>query len=270
MKISAYIPCYNNEQTIAQSIKGILNQTTSVDEFFVIDDGSTDESVQICNNLGVKVYQSSRNLGRGATRAFAMENAAHEMVLCCDATLALEKDFIKKALIHFSDEEVGAVFGKVKLKAKLNAVDRWRSIYLFKEKEPCHLLHNISLLTGGALLKKDVVLKIGNFNQHMRQAEDHDLGIRLNNSGIDTISDTNIEIWSLESDGLFKTMERYWRWNHSRTFSFKEYLKSIMFSFKFMFKDDFKDGDLSRSCISLLYPHFVLVYQVYYLLKNEP
>ena len=263
-RISAYIPCHNNAQTIKRCIQSIREQSIQVSELFVISDGSSDESVEVVTSLGVDLIELKKNYGRGYVRAKAMEHAKYDYVLCCDATLTLEQDFIKKALIHFSSENVGAVFGKVRLKVKHTAIDRWRSIYLFKEKEPPHLLHNISLLTGGAILKKEATLKIGNYDQTLRRSEDHDLGLRLNNSGINTISDSGITIWSFESNSILKTMERYWRWNHSETFTLKEYIQALIFSIRHMIKEDFKDRDFPRLFISLFYPHCMLFCHFYY------
>lgn len=264
MKISAYIPCYNNAETIKRCIQSIREQSVPVSELFVISDGSNDKSVEIVKDLGVDLIDLKKNFGRGYVRAMAMEHAKHDYVLCCDATLTLEKCFIEKALVHFSTENVGGIFGKVKLKTKNTAVDRWKSIYLFKEKEPPHLLQNISLLTGGALLKKQLTLKIGNYNIKLRHTEDHDLGMRLNDSGINTISDSSLDIWSLESGGFLKTMERYWRWNHCEKFTCRDYIQALIFSIRHMIKEDLKDGDFPRLLISLLYPHCMLFFHFYY------
>tara|TARA_B100001093_G_scaffold442696_1_gene444588 strand:+ start:5433 stop:5699 length:267 start_codon:yes stop_codon:yes gene_type:complete len=53
VKISAYIPCFNKEETIGAVIRSIKNQTISVKQLFVCGDESNDPSVKICKKLGI-------------------------------------------------------------------------------------------------------------------------------------------------------------------------------------------------------------------------
>ena len=92
--VSAYIPCYNNIDTIAEAINSIKRQTIAVGELFVIDDGSTDGSAEAVESMGVRVIRNERNLGRGTVRARAMQEARNELVVSCDAGAVLDPDFI--------------------------------------------------------------------------------------------------------------------------------------------------------------------------------
>ena len=42
MLVSAYVPCYNSQATIREAVKSVLEQDCPLQEFFVIDDGSTE------------------------------------------------------------------------------------------------------------------------------------------------------------------------------------------------------------------------------------
>lgn len=269
MKISAYIPCYNNAQTIKRCIQSIRDQSIPVSELFVISDGSNDESVEIVKDLGVDLIDLKKNYGRGYVRAMAMEHAKHNYVLCCDATLTLEKDFIKKALNYFSDKNVGSVFGKVKQKDLSNALSRWTSRYLFHDNEEAQILHYIGLLTGGAILKKSLVLGAGNFNSSLKSSEDMDLGLKMNASGINTISDSNLIIYSYRHDNLYKTMERFWRWNYwNQKHSLSLFYSNIIYSLKVMVMNDLRDKDWLRIPISLIFPLSMLYFQIQKLLNS--
>ena len=46
-KISIYVPAYNAENTIEQTIDSILRQTINVDEIIVINDNSTDSTEKV-------------------------------------------------------------------------------------------------------------------------------------------------------------------------------------------------------------------------------
>ena len=50
-KVSIIIPIYNEEAYIRQSLKSVMRQTYKKLEIIVINDGSTDQSLHICNEL---------------------------------------------------------------------------------------------------------------------------------------------------------------------------------------------------------------------------
>jgi len=76
---AALIPNYNDSAHIAHALRGALDQTVPFDEIVIIDDGSTDDSVEIIESLiaGVpqaRLYRNEKNMGVLATlnRGFAL------------------------------------------------------------------------------------------------------------------------------------------------------------------------------------------------------
>jgi glycosyltransferase involved in cell wall biosynthesis len=67
-KIVALIPCYNGEPFLRLSVQSLINQTRALDSIIVIDDGSTDNSIESVDEYvksGVlKVWINPRNLGK--------------------------------------------------------------------------------------------------------------------------------------------------------------------------------------------------------------
>ena len=53
-KISGIIPVYNAEQYLGFCLNSILNQTHRNLEIILVDDGSTDDSLKICNSFAAK------------------------------------------------------------------------------------------------------------------------------------------------------------------------------------------------------------------------
>ena len=71
MKLIVQIPCYNEEHTLPQTVADIPRQIPGVDqvEILIIDDGSTDRTVEVAHGLGVDhVIQNKNN--RGLARTF--------------------------------------------------------------------------------------------------------------------------------------------------------------------------------------------------------
>jgi glycosyltransferase involved in cell wall biosynthesis len=252
MKVSAYVPAYNVGATINEAVRSILNQTIPPVEVLVIDDGSTKELPLL---PGVKLIRSAINRGRGATRALAMAEAQHKLVLGCDATLRLERNFVERALPWFDDAEVAAVFGWVKEEASSKAANRWRGRHLFKSDLPKTVSRKAALAAGCFVVRKKAVEQIGGFNPSLVAGEDFDLGQRLLNAGFDVVFDPALFAYSYLENSVWEVLERYARWNTRNRMGVWDYLRQIDYTVKVMVPADLRAKDFPAACISLLSPH---------------
>lgn len=101
MILSLIIPFYNCELYILEAIESFLNQCVDNVEIILIDDGSTDRSLEILNN---KVNNSRKNIrivsqenkGVSAARNLGIDLALGEYIAFLDADDTLEPDFFEK------------------------------------------------------------------------------------------------------------------------------------------------------------------------------
>jgi glycosyltransferase involved in cell wall biosynthesis len=259
--ISAYIPCCNNAKTLPLTIQGIQNQTHPVDELFVVDDGSSDNSADVAEGLGARVIRMGKNQGRGAVRAQAMEAARNELVLCCDATNRLSPNFLETALKWFSNEQIVGVYGRWVDRNARTAVDRWRARHLFQQEIPLPVQHQSTLCTYGTMVRKSAVLRAGNYNRLLRHGEDFDLGLRLADVG-DVVFDPALEVESVVPNTLFEVMERFTRWNRASitTYTLTHFIDSHILAWKIFIPRDLRKGDWPAALISSTLPYFAVVY----------
>ena len=256
--VSAYVPCFNNSASLGNAVASLQRQSLQVDELFIIDDGSTDGSRCVAEQLGVRVIAMQYNAGRGAVRAKAMEQAQHELVLSCDATNRLPVDFMERARKWFIDPSVAAVYGRIWQEETMRLSDRWRSRHLFRMHDSIEVKHRAQLITYGCVLRREAVLYVGNFNPALRHSEDADLGLRLLAAGFDIIYDPDLLVMSSGSNRLSQVLERYWRWHAgtSEDISIYSYAKQVWYSLKVMAVSDLRAGDPLSALISLYIPHY--------------
>jgi glycosyltransferase involved in cell wall biosynthesis len=260
-RVSAYIPCYNNAQSIGLALEGIQKQSHPIDDIFVVDDGSTDASVAAIEGLGVRVIRLGANQGRGAARATAMEAAQNEFVLCGDATNRLSPDFVKSGLKWFADERVLAVYGRCYDRHARTTIDRWRARHLYKQDIPEAPNPRGAFSTYGAIVRKSAILQAGNYDRRLRHGEDFELGVRLLQRG-DVVADPTLEIQPVVHNTLFQIMERFARWNRAtiETYDLGEFIQSHIVAWRILIPRDLADGDWAGALISATVPYFSFVY----------
>jgi glycosyltransferase involved in cell wall biosynthesis len=260
-RVSAYIPCFNNAKTIALAIQGVLGQTHPVDDFFVVDDGSTDNSAEIVERLGIRVIRLGQNLGRGPARATAMEAARHEFVLCGDATNRLSPAFLQSGLKWFADDRVLAVYGRCYDRHARTTVDRWRARHLYKQDIPEVPNPRGAFSTYGAIVRKSAVMEAGNYDRRLRHGEDYVLGERLLARG-NVVADPTLEIQPVIHNTLFQVMERFARWNRAaiETYDLNEFIQSHIVAWRILIPRDLDQGDWRGALISATLPYFCFAY----------
>ncbi len=104
--ISVIVPVYNTEKYIEKCVMSILNQTYKNLEIILIDDGSTDNSPQICDSLAEKdnritvIHQP--NGGVSSARNIGLDNTHGDYI-----TFVNSDDYIAPNMIEFLSENIG-------------------------------------------------------------------------------------------------------------------------------------------------------------------
>ncbi len=86
-KVSVIMPVYNNEKFLFHSINSILNQTFDDFEFIIIDDGSTDHSLEIINSFKdkrIKIITNKNNLGISKSLNLGLEHSLGKYIARMD------------------------------------------------------------------------------------------------------------------------------------------------------------------------------------------
>ena len=109
--ITAVIPAYNEEKTIAGVVSGALKHAA---EAFVVDDGSVDRNVDIAIEAGARVISIPRNIGKGHALSIGLTTAAlsgSEIVVCLDSDGQHGPNDIPKIVEPIADGRADMVIG---------------------------------------------------------------------------------------------------------------------------------------------------------------
>ena len=116
MKISIVIPCFNEEKTISKVIDKILNLSEIDKEIIIINDGSTDNTKNILDDLKkksqiIKTYDHDKNQGKGAALKTGFSKSSGDIILVQDADLEYDPNDYQKLLQPFYKTDAQIVYG---------------------------------------------------------------------------------------------------------------------------------------------------------------
>lgn len=116
--LSIVVPCYNEEATLEQLVKRVLNADTSGlgIELIIVDDCSQDRSFAIATQLAemeprIKAVRHSQNAGKGAALRTGFETAVGDIVIVQDADLEYDPDEYPILLGPIINGEAEVVYG---------------------------------------------------------------------------------------------------------------------------------------------------------------
>ena len=113
-KISIIVPCYNADKWITETLDSLLAQTYKDIEIIVVDDGSTDKSLEIvCDYIQkdnrIRLIQQV-NAGVSAARNNGVENATGEYIAFCDADDYLNNEAYEQMIDTLEQNDADIVF----------------------------------------------------------------------------------------------------------------------------------------------------------------
>ncbi|MBS5978835.1 MAG: glycosyltransferase [Dysgonomonas mossii] len=113
-KVSVIIPVYNTELFVEEAIKSVLNQTLTDIEVIVVNDGSTDNSLQVIERLAntdsriKKITQE--NQGQSVARNLGLNIAKGEYIYFMDSDDILKEDSLSYCYEKCNKEQLDFVF----------------------------------------------------------------------------------------------------------------------------------------------------------------
>jgi GT2 family glycosyltransferase len=186
------MPAYNAERTIAASIRSVLAQTRSDHELIVVDDGSTDATVEIAsgfNDPRVRVLRQE-NQGPGAARNLAITEARGRYVSMLDSddlwlptyleTMGAALDADPRAGLAYTDAWV--LDDRTRRIRKTTAM-HYQDPPLPPPAEPLEFLRLLvirgNFVFTSATVRRTTLDAIGAFNMLLTPSEDFELWLRI-------------------------------------------------------------------------------------------
>ncbi|KAA0889012.1 glycosyltransferase [Oryzomonas rubra] len=184
LSISVIVPCKDEEHILPLTLGALINETRNgyISEIILVDNQSTDSSVDIARSLGVKVFSCSGNVSQ--VRNYGAQNAANGIIAFVDADVEVVAGWSSWIVNYFNSFKypnniiIGDVYG---VRNGCSWVERiWHKS--LKERQITKYING-----GNIALTKRCFIKTGGFDSSLVTGEDVDFCQRASDNGIDIV-----------------------------------------------------------------------------------
>src|SRR5438876_4465669 len=156
-EITAIIPTYNRARLLARAIESILNQTLPPAQVIVVDDGSTDETREVCSRYAGRIdYLYQRNSGASAARNLGIAHARYRWIAFLDSDDYWKQSHLQRleAAIRSTRGEATLYFADMEMPEAEGGGTLWQCTG-FQPIVPLHLVRDA---TAWALMKRQPMM----------------------------------------------------------------------------------------------------------------
>lgn len=276
--ISFYVPAYNAERTIKDSITSIQNQSILPDEIILIDDCSIDKTVKIVKSefSNVKIIVNRQNMGLGYSRNLGIKESKNDIIAAIDADVILDKYWMEKLIHEIEKKNVSMCGGKMDEYLLDNKINLWRAKY-YSQNWGNKLVFNPPFLFGcNTILIKSLWNRVNGYDEKFKTNGEDINFIQKIKSQTDSqiIYQPEAKCFHLQDDNIESLSKRVWRY-HSFGYkikdpSFKKLINLSIKQTKFFFQRFFRSLiKFDFSGIAISFKVFINFIKLEYIFLNK-
>ena len=180
--VSIILPVYNRQRVVSQAINSVLDQTYENFELIVVDDGSSDGSVNVVESFEdsrIKLICNEINKGVSKTRNIGLENAQGEYIAYLDSDNTWEPEYLETMVASFYRiPDADAIYCAQNLYHRFS--DRFPFGIRFGSMNKSLLNNSNNIDMNCFCHKREVYDELGGFDENLRRFVDWDLILKIN------------------------------------------------------------------------------------------
>ena len=184
--VSIVIPCWNGQDCVGDAIESALGQTYPRTEVVVIDDGSTDNSIDVVRSFGERIrWETRANRGGCAARNRGVRIARGELIQFLDADDRLLPTKLEHQVPHALAAGPGLMSISLGTTNGASSYFDWQYGRIYEsERDPVDFIVGGVLPTSAPIHFRCNLERVGGFDENLPCAQEFDLHLRLACTGL--------------------------------------------------------------------------------------
>ncbi|MEU6913076.1 glycosyltransferase [Streptomyces olindensis] len=217
--VSVLVPAYNEAKCIEQTVRSLVASDHPI-EVLVIDDGSSDGTARIVENLGLPGVRVVRQLNAGKPAALnrGIANARHDIIVMMDGDTVFEPTTVRELVQPFGAPRVGAVAGNAKVGNRDSLIGAWQHIeYVMGfnlDRRMYDVLRCMPTIPGAVgAFRRSALERVGGMSDDTL-AEDTDITMALHRDGWDVVYAEKAIAWTEAPESVQQLWSQRYRWSY--------------------------------------------------------
>jgi len=218
-KVSIVIAAYNVENTICGCLDIVLN-TRGVDEVFVIDDASTDNTRKILDGFShpnLIIINNAKNMGRAITRNKGLKKAKNHLIATIDGDIIPDFNWLAILKKKMENMWLDVCGGSVRWKSVSGGY--WTDYYDFYQTQ----VAKRSIGTCLTLFKRSALESVGFLDEALTSGEDSEMMFRMQQKGFQFYKIHDLLGTHIEERNLFDVIKRHYEYGVDRAIMVKKH-----------------------------------------------
>ncbi|WP_406477182.1 glycosyltransferase [Streptomyces sp. NBC_01615] len=217
--VSVLVPAYNEAKCIENTVRSLMASEHPI-EVIVIDDGSSDGTARIVEELGLPNVRVVRqhNAGKPAALNRGLANARYDIIVMMDGDTVFEPATVRELVQPFADASVGAVAGNAKVGNRDSLIGAWQHIeYVMGfnlDRRMYDILRCMPTIPGAVgAFRRSALERVGGMSDDTL-AEDTDITMAMHRDGWRVVYAEKARAWTEAPETVQQLWSQRYRWSY--------------------------------------------------------
>ena len=218
--VTVVVPAYNEAVGIERAVRSLAASDYPEFEVVVVDDGSTDDTAAIVEQLGLEQVRLLRkpNGGKASALNTGIGASSAPVVVMVDGDTVFEPEALRRLVQPLGDPTVGAVSGNTKVGNRRGMLGRWQHIEYVTGFNLDRRMYEVLQCTPtvpGAIgaFRRDALAEVGGVPGDTL-AEDTDLTLAIGRTGRRVVYAEDARAWTEAPSSLGDLWRQRYRWSY--------------------------------------------------------
>lgn len=189
--VSIVIPVFNEERYLPSCLTSLMSLSYPKDrhEILLIDNGSTDRTLEIARGFSEVTIHVKENVKVGAVRNYGVQKAKGSVIVFLDSDCVVSREWLTDGVLKLTANPDGAIGGRYLLREDPSWLEKYWIL-----TSPGRTVTQTSLLGGCIFIPKEIFQNIGGFDERLNAGEDSDLTARLKKEHFNVEIDRSLDV----------------------------------------------------------------------------